>query len=189
VSIGPKAISVRCGYSYTLVLDEHGSLWGCGSNKDNQMGDQRQNVKTVLRNSKDIQLQNSYSRFDHRHWSAVVPGPVQVHSPIPSFKENHDSVLDMDCGIHHSIVLSKLGEVWGVGQNSFGQAGVKDFYGDSQLTSGAVALAHNSQEKALGMRDPVNAVLHPEKIYLQNKVNKISCGIRHTLFLCSDGEV
>ncbi len=49
------------------------------------------------------------------------PGPVEVPVEI---SEEFTDIVDVDAGLAHSIALTAAGDVWGWGENNFGQLGI-----------------------------------------------------------------
>ncbi|KAL7877120.1 hypothetical protein SRHO_G00037630 [Serrasalmus rhombeus] len=86
--------SVACGQDHTLALCDSGQVFSWGGGGEGQLGI----TSPVAKSTK--------------------PGPVHVPSPLPI------PVVQIACGNFHSLALTKGGEVYAWGQNSYGQLGL-----------------------------------------------------------------
>jgi alpha-tubulin suppressor-like RCC1 family protein len=76
---------------------------------------------------------------------------------------NDEKVIQISCGLLHSMALTESGHVFSWGYNSYGQLG------------------HNN----------INITNEPSLVLLSNKIpiKKISCGLRHSLLLSREGHI
>ena len=100
-------------------------------------------------------------------------GPVQAQVEM--------DILQVACGEEHSIILTKEGQVFSMGNNVNGQLGLN---------------LKVKKEKAKSKGDPMPGDFHrcfsPEPVRfvnMESKVVKIACGEQHTLALTQRGQV
>jgi hypothetical protein len=141
------------------------------------------------------------------------------HKPILNQYLNNEFVIDMSCGVQHSLVLTNCGEVYAWGENDFGQ--IRNGCNDKQLIPikvkgfnnervlmiscgefhsmtltecGHVYSWGNNESGQLGIGNTVDSN-EPKFVAVidENKCNvffeKISCGSNHSLLLSSDGYI
>jgi alpha-tubulin suppressor-like RCC1 family protein len=143
----------------------------------------------------------------------------RYHKPIVNQYLNNEFVIDIGCGVYHSLVLTNCGEVYAWGANGWGQIGngcnddqlkpikVKGFnnervvmiscgFGHSMALTecGHVYSWGRNECGQLGIGNTVNSN-EPKFVAVidENKCNvfieKISCGSAHSLLLSSDGYI
>jgi alpha-tubulin suppressor-like RCC1 family protein len=139
--------------------------------------------------------------------------------PILNQYLNNEFVIDISCGVHHSLVLTNCGEVYAWGANGTGQIGngcnndqlipIKvngfnnervvmiscgGFYSMALTECGHIYSWGNNWYGQLGIGNTVNSN-EPKLVAVidENKCNvfieKISCGYAHSLLLSSDGNI
>ena len=101
---GKIPLAVSCGESYTIVLMTDGSLYGCGSNSNGQLG----NNSTIQSNS-------------------LTPMTMPVLPP-------NVKSLAISCGASYTMVLMTNGYVYGCGLNNNGQLGDNSIIQRNSLT-------------------------------------------------------
>lgn len=89
---------VECGQAHTLALTKAGKVFSLGSNAYGQCG------RPVI--------------TDEDYFKSKVIHTVQV--PIDA----NDEITDIECGINHSMFLTKLGQVFSCGWSADGQTGL-----------------------------------------------------------------
>uniref|UniRef100_A0A336KZB7 CSON000941 protein n=1 Tax=Culicoides sonorensis TaxID=179676 RepID=A0A336KZB7_CULSO len=141
---------IACGYGfslYTAKQDHHGvSLFGTGINTDSQLGFQ----------------QNKYRQTLER---ITYPVPIPIKHPI---LQKSVEIEKCAAGRAHSLILSKDGEVFTLGNNSYGQCGrpvIKD-------------------EQYLG-----NATVHFISKLGDETIRNVFCGQDHSFFVTKSGKV
>jgi alpha-tubulin suppressor-like RCC1 family protein len=93
IPLPKKAIYVACGFQYTMVILEDGTLWGVGANDYRQLGIDGTDGRST--------------------------GNVTVFTQIPFSKK----VIEVVCGEDKTRVLLEDGTVWGAGWNNTGELG------------------------------------------------------------------
>lgn len=94
---------VECGQSHTLALTTTGQVFSMGSNAFGQCG------RPVIENE------------DYFRSQVINTVHVPLEDPIS------DAIVDLECGINHSMFLSKMGQVYSCGWSSDGQTGLGHF--------------------------------------------------------------
>lgn len=141
---------IACGYGfslYTVKQDKKGvSLFGTGINSDSQLGHQR-------------------NKYRHTLERITYPIPIEIKHPL-----SHDEVVIDKCaaGRAHSLLVSDQGEVFTLGNNSYGQCGRPIIKDESYLGNGNVHFMPKIGGE--GVRD-------------------VFCGQDHSFFLTTSGRV
>ena len=170
---------IGAGKNHTFIVNDDGSLWGCGDNSYGQLG--------------------KASIFDHKQ-----PKLKKVkHIP---------DVRAVCSGLYFSLFIDKDNQVWGCGDNNFGQLGVNKknltivypkkmkyapsvrsvagYYRHSLLLDeeGNVWSTGENEKGQLGLGDNANR-LYPEKIEGLPPIKSISCGSFFSMFVDFNGNV
>ena len=173
---------IACGYSYTFILKNDGSIWSCGYNSDGQLGINDANNKTTFTqvttniNNDVKQISCGYShtfilKNDGSIWSCGFSYYGQLGlgdtSYINTFTQvttniNND-VEQIACGRDCTFILKNDGSVWSCGYNYYGQLGLNDF--DNRTTFTQVTTNIN------------------------NDVKFVACGAYHSFILKNDDSV
>ena len=98
-----------------------------------------------------------------------IPQELNISSKLIEIKEVNN-VKQIESGNDHLMILQDNGDVWGMGDDSFGQLGLGTF----------------TEERIKQMKTYGNFVKRREKIPKKlniSNIQKISCGGNHTLFL------
>lgn len=128
------ARSVHCGGYHTIVLTEKGILYGWGVNEDGQLGlgsREGGNLrKPCYTNPTRITFfDDLFQSFCVGRRGSTKPESSGQSSssfaPSPSVEkgDRSDFILDVSCGAHHSMVLTRSG-LYVCGRNTFGQLGL-----------------------------------------------------------------
>lgn len=143
-----KVTDVACGYGFTVfaINDQKGHIYGTGINKDGQIG---------------------YHAETPDHPCQVLITPVPVKLPL---EDSSAKVKRVDCGRSHTLALTNMGEVYSLGNNSFGQCGRPIIDNEDYFRSQVV---HRVQV-------PVNA---------EDRVVDVKCGMDHSLLVTEMGHV
>ena len=144
----PPVLSVSCGSDHTLIITNDDNLWSCGRNNNGQLchGDKNRTKpqKTSFFNISKISTGYNYSLFQNNKGEIFSCGnnhsghcglghfdnPQITPSLIPNASSN---IVQFVCGGHQSLFLDSEGNVFSVGDNTFGQLG----------------LGHNTQQNVL----------------------------------------
>ena len=135
----PPVRSVSCGMRYTLIITNDSNLWSCGSNQHGQLchGDKedRSNPqKTPFLNISKISTGFDHSLFQTKYGEIFACGfnlygqcglgnnyPQITPNFIPNAPEN---TVQFVCASNQSLFLDSEGNVFSVGNNSYGQLGL-----------------------------------------------------------------
>jgi alpha-tubulin suppressor-like RCC1 family protein len=151
----PPIQAIACGRYHCLAVTPDGRLFSWGGGKNGRLG-----TGTELR--------------------SFLPWPVgYVHEKVPGQPENvrrslavpsECRIVAVECGYHHSMVVSAAGRVYTCGWGAYGQLG----HGSSADESSLLAVTFRDERG------------HP----LQNlRIIKVASGDRHSLALTEDGRV
>ncbi len=132
-----QIIDICCGFSHSLALTSSGEVYAWGYNKFGQIANRRKGLNEWFNECQSI--------------------PIKVNG------FNDEKVIEISCGLCHSMALTQSGRVFSWGNNRFGQLG------RNKTKDSNIALI----------------------ILLSNKIliKKISCGQSHSLLLSSDGYI
>jgi len=180
-----SVVEVGAGSSFSVVLRADGTVWSWGRNNQGQLGN-----------------------GEEQKYHAT---PVQVMRN----KENPLSgIKAISVGYNHTLALSENGEVWGWGDNGYGQLGeTKGVYATLQVISSVDEISAGADHsvarvgetvycwgdngnRQLGMDEsvefssvPLLLTESPQSSTALSGVRRIAAGRYHTLALMSDGTV
>ncbi len=146
---GKRIAFARCGWDFTLVVDDEGNGYGSGSNAFGQLGcgdgGQRTSITheflliTSLRNVKQVACGLRHSLFldgSGRLFGCGSAKKGQLGLGLATANENHKvsapleitlpedrKATQISAGQYFSLVLTSSGEVFGFGENKHGQLG------------------------------------------------------------------
>ncbi|XP_075656376.1 ultraviolet-B receptor UVR8 [Castanea sativa] len=220
---GEKIAKVSFGWGHALALTEDGKLFGWGYSADARLGKVRESFeKSPLESNAGISENNgqlSSSAFEVAE-KLVLEG-IEKEKDMPIVwdpclvEELHGvEVVDISCGLDHSLVLCRNGTLLSCGSNVYGQLGrVKQDLGmlpvdiSSVPLSIASGLGHSlaicrvvsgdetsivswgwNQSSQLGRTGPSNVPLVVEGLAEEIPVS-VSGGRVHSIVLTSKGEV
>ena len=170
---------VYCGGSYTIILKNDGTLWGCGANGSGQLGlgdttnrttftqvtTNADNIKSVCcGSSHTLILKNDGTVWGcgHNGYGELGLGNNTNKNTFTQATTNADDIKSIYCGGSHTFMLKNDSTLWGCGYNYNGQLGLGD--SDDRYTFTEIA---------------TNA----------NDIKSICCGSHHTLILKNDGSL
>lgn len=143
-SIDSPIVDVICGFHFTCVIDEEGSLYCCGDNNMNQLGQfNRENhcqltkvsnisdCVTVACGSEHVfALTSDGSLFCRGSNYSTQLGLGKAFSNVNSVSSftrvNISKIVQVACGRKFTIALDEEGKVYACGSNSKGQLGLGD---------------------------------------------------------------
>ncbi|XP_053547813.1 probable E3 ubiquitin-protein ligase HERC4 [Bombina bombina] len=225
---------VGCGRRHTVFVLDDGTVYTCGCSDLGQLGHDKGRTKPVQVGALDAQNIVAVSCGDSHtlalndkgqvySWGLAADGQIgvsgveefiRVPRNIKSLSEIQ--IVQVACGYHHSLALSKVSEVYAWGQNRYGQLGlgydlkkesspkqIKSLSGIPFLQiaaggahsfaltlSGAIFGWGRNKFGQLGLNDEadryVPALL---KSLRSQKIVYISCGEDHTAALTKEGGV
>ena len=133
---------VYYGWSYTLILKNDGTLWGCGQNTYGQLGlgdtTDRTTFTQITTNTNDIkEIYCGYShtfilKNDGTLWSCgwndgqLGLGDKTNRKTFTQITTNTNDIKEIYCGYSHTLILKNDGTLWGCGGNYYGQLGLGD---------------------------------------------------------------
>lgn len=134
VQIMADVKTVSAGYSHTMILNNDGTLWACGSNREGQLGDGTTEdrptpVQITMSGVKEVFAGMGRTMILKEDDTLWVCG-------VTSFGEDEDSIVTTSIpekvledvkkvsqGNYHSMVLKNDGTLWAWGFNDRGQLG------------------------------------------------------------------
>ena len=171
---------VVCGYYFTFILKNDGSLWSCGYNEYGQLGsgtkdyDSHSTFTKVTTNINNDVKQIACGRYhtfilknDGTLWSCgyneygqLGLGNTTDRTTFTQVTTNiNNDVKQIACGYYHTFILNNDGSVWVCGRNNNGQSGLGDATDITTFTK------------------------------VTNDVKQIACGEYHTIILKTDGSI
>ena len=169
--------SVYCGYYYTLILENDGTLWGCGGNGNGELGLGDTNNRTTFTqittnadNIKEIYCGGYHTlilKNDGTLWGCGYNGYGNLGSGDTTNKNtftqittNANDIKEIYCGYNHTFILKNDGTLWSCGWNNYGQ---------------------------LGLGDTTNRTTFTQVTTNAYNIKEIYCGQNHTIMLKNDG--
>ena len=133
---------IACGYNYTFILKNDGSVWSCGYNEYGQLGLNNTTNRTTFTQVttninnvvKQISCGNAHTfilKNDGSVWSCGYNDQGQLglndttnRTTFTQVTTNiNNDVKQISCG-YHTFILKNDGSVWGCGYNNYGQLGL-----------------------------------------------------------------
>ena len=168
---------IYCGANHTLILENDGTLWGCGQNTYGQLGlgDTTDRytftqITTNADNIKSVCCGNEHTfilKNDGTLWGTGYNGDSRLglgdtisRNTFTQITTNVDDIKKIYCGGYHTFILKNDGTLWGCGQNTHGQ---------------------------LGLGDKTNRSIFTQITTNVDDIKEIYCGAYHTLMLKNDG--
>uniref|UniRef100_A0A7S1PI24 Protein kinase domain-containing protein n=1 Tax=Percolomonas cosmopolitus TaxID=63605 RepID=A0A7S1PI24_9EUKA len=191
---------VSAGSQHSVILSTDGRAWSFGRNHMGQLATNRENDEPYAvpihasnalqgRHIQQISSGGSCSLFltsDGRVYSsgentrgAIGIGRkdvLLVREPTPMEGALQDQIVtQISAGWTHSLMLTQEGNVWGTGANSNGE------FGAPRRNPGIIQ--YDDEDWYEPVKVDTSGVLR-DKIVI-----RVSCGVVHSVFLCSDGSV
>ena len=168
---------IYCGWHYTFILKNDGTLWGCGRNDYSQLGlgdnidrntftqitTNADNIKSVYCGSEHtLILKNDGTLWGtgYNEYGQLGLGDNTNRTAFTQITTNADDVKSVYCGGYHTFILEYDGTLWGTGNNEYGQLGL----GDRNYRTTFTQITTNA-----------------------NDIKSVYCGRNHTLILKNDG--
>ena len=134
---------VYCGSSYTLILKNDGTLWGCGYNYDGELGlgdtTNRTAFTQITTNTNDIKsvycganhafiLENDGTLWGtgYNVYGQLGLGDTTNRTTFTVITTNTNDIKSVCCGFYHTFILENDGTLWSCGRNDYGQLGLGD---------------------------------------------------------------
>ena len=168
---------IYCGGSYTIILKNDGTLWGCGANGGGQLGLGDTTKRTTFTqittntdNIKEVYCGGSHTfilKNDGTLWGCgyntfgqLGLGDTINRNIFTQITTNTDNIKSIYCGGAHTIILKNDDTLWGCGLNAYGQ---------------------------LGLKDTINRTTFTQITTNTDDIKEIYCGYDHTLILKNNG--
>lgn len=210
-----KVRSVHCGGYHTIAWTQKGVLYGWGLNEDGQLGmwsqeDGHRGKNSYATPTRITFFDILYQSFIEERTKCAKSCP-ELCSSSSSLESSAESVeedragflLDVSCGAHHSMVLTRCG-LYVCGKNTFGQLGLgteKDavfdwtpcaslFWPGHHLFNRFVIRGHETASSSEDISEwfgdldefrPHGQVGGSSVFLLQGELTHISCGTHHSL--------
>ena len=149
--------SVYCGWYYTIILKNDGTLWGCGYNGYGNLGlgdtTNRTTFTQITTNTNDIKeiycgtyhvfiLENDGTLWGcgWNNYGQLGLGDTTNRNTFTQITTNADDIKSVYCGYNHTFILKNDGTLWSCGWNNCGQLGLGDTthrYTFTQVTTNA----------------------------------------------------
>ena len=135
----PPVVSVSCGFSFTLIITNDSNLWSWGRNSGQlchrDKKDRSSPQKTSFSNISKISTGWDHSLFQndkgkifacgHNQYGQCGLGHLNHPQITPSIIPNVPSnIVQFFCGYSQSLFLDSEGNVYSVGNNTYGQLGL-----------------------------------------------------------------
>ncbi|XP_066933658.1 probable E3 ubiquitin-protein ligase HERC4 [Clytia hemisphaerica] len=235
--ISQRAWKVACGWAHTIIITEDKKAFSCGSNEFGQLGrlgdentiaqipylDSEQIVSAACGSSHTLLLSEKGQVFS---FGSNINGQLGVGSENESYVKpllvekisiNHEVTL-ISCGKDHCLALCSDGQLYGWGNNEFGQLGfgkkskketkpqlitvlqgcpivhiaTGGFHSFALTVSGLVFAWGKNSYGQLGLGN-VEDKCYPTKVKLSlpqgQSVRYIACGEEHSVLLSSTGNI
>ena len=135
--------SIYCGYNHTIILQNNGTLWGCGKNNYGQLGLEDTNnrytftvISTNPGNIRSIHCGENHTiilKSDSTLWGCgdnsygqLGLGDTNYSTVFTKLFASTNDIKTIYCGSEYTIVLKNDGTLWGCGYNNYGQLGLGD---------------------------------------------------------------
>ena len=137
--------TIYCGYNYTFILKNDGTLWGCGQNSKGQLGlgdagaGDKSTFTKITTNAYNVKLVHCGSQYaiilknDGTLWGCgynndgeLGLGDTTNRNTFTQITTNANDIKSICCGNGHTVILKNDGTLWGSGWNSDGQLGLGD---------------------------------------------------------------
>ena len=166
--------SVYCGYNYTIILKNDGTLWGTGQNNNGEFGlgdgSNRTTFTQATTNVKSVYCSYNHTfilKNDGTLWSTgynsdgrLGLGDTSYRYTFTQVTTNVDDIKEIYCSGGNTFILKNDGTLWGCGWNANGQ---------------------------LGLGDTINRTTFTQIIANVDDIKEIYCGQHHTIILKNDG--
>ena len=168
--------SIYRGENHTLILENDGTLWGCGCNDYGQLGlgdgSNRTTFTQITANSDNIK--SVYCGWNHTFmlkndgtlWGCgdnssgqLGLGDTTNRTTFTQITTNTDDIKQIYCGGAYTFILKNNGTLWVCGWNNVGQ---------------------------LGLGDTTNRTTFTQVTTNADNIKEIYCGGNHTLILKND---
>ena len=181
-------LNIVCGFGFTMLLKEDGTIWGCGDNYYGQLGNGESGIgvnKSVFTQcagniTNAIKIACGYNHtmiirddgINKTVWGCGYNNKGQLGDDTvfnkTTFTQCNGSITngnDISCGAGYTILLKDDKTIWGCGDNYFGQLGINEY--------------------AIGINR--NKLIFTQCYGNINDVSKIACGDNHTMIIRDDG--
>ncbi|XP_033108353.1 probable E3 ubiquitin-protein ligase HERC4 isoform X2 [Anneissia japonica] len=235
---GRSVRQIACGHRHTLFVLDDGTVYSCGNNEQGQLGhDKTSSFPEQIKALETFSIRQAACGYAHNvvinnkgqllSWGRNIEGQcAQSLADLQSRSRAKPRVIkslsshfivQVSCGLHHTLALTKDGKIFSWGDNNFGQLGrsgsPKRVFSDptelrclnglafKQITCGgrhSFALTFSgtifgwgyNKSGQLGLNDRKDrfAPTHLKSLRSQH-VKYMACGENHSVMLTSNGGV
>ena len=168
--------SIQCGYHYTIILKNDGTLWTCGYNEHGQLGvgdtSYRTTFTQIANDVKSAHCGGNHTiilKNDGTLWGCgynvhgqLGLGDTSRRTTLTQITTNTDNIKSVYCGGFYTFILKNDGTLWGCGNNQCYQLGL----GDADRRTTFTQITNNTDD-----------------------VKSVYCGGYHTLMLKNDDTI
>ena len=139
ISSVPRIISVQCGSSFTMLIDEEHSLWSFGDNTSGQLGtgdnityltprlvpnSRYQSISCGTDHSVAIDPEGNAFSCGNNTYGKLGLGHERNTNEFSPIIGLTSAAKAASCGKYHSVVLMDTGDLYAIGSNANAQLGV-----------------------------------------------------------------
>ncbi|KAF7488801.1 RCC1 and BTB domain-containing protein 1 [Sarcoptes scabiei] len=140
-----KIIEFAAGRDHILALTKNGQVFACGSNEFGQLALKKipktnlpQQILSLRKerivaincgafHSLALTSRGLILGWGYNFWGQLGLGSNENQfEPVLNVALNRENIVEIACGQHHSVALSKKGDIFTWGHNAFGQLGIGD---------------------------------------------------------------
>ena len=171
-------VQISAGYHHSLLLTDNGQVYVCGNNKYGQLGlGYNNNCQVPVLNNHINNIIQVSAGFNHtlllrydgcvytcgnNMYGQLADGTNSNFSNMPLLIPNIYNIKQISNGYHHSLLLTKNGQVYALGYNKHGQ---------------------------LGLNDKIDRNIPTLINTISCKIEEISSGSSHSLILTNNGKI
>lgn len=144
-----KIVRIYPGHNHLVMLDSRNNIWTVGANESGQLG-RTHRVRNIKRCLEPCQVSTKFSRKENHNfikasgggfhsmainelyqcfaWGSNFNGQLGIGTVESSESRRMvklESVIDVECGLTHTLFLTRDHKLYGCGDNSFSQLGVE----------------------------------------------------------------